>query len=193
MNLPKIIGIILHPVILAIPGVFLIVLSATNSYPESAYWTFLSLIFSGLISAFVVVGVKMKFFNNLDVSNRKQRVFLYPVAIAVILLFAFFVNYMGGPKALVSSSLLFTVALLILDIVNRKIKASIHVAAVSSIVTGVVLIYGGLMYLLILLIPFSAWARIAQKRHTLPETIVGAFFGALLTIIGVFVVQLLVL
>ncbi len=192
MSLPKIIGIVLHPILLAIPGVFLIVFSSTASINESLYWTFLSLIFSGFISLFVILGVKMKFFNNLDVSNRRQRVFLYPFAIAIILLFAFVVNMQNGPQSLITSSLLFTVALLVLDIINRKVKASIHVAAVSAIVTGVILMYGGFFYLLFLLIPISAWARIKQKRHTPTETIVGAICGVTLTILGIFVVQLLV-
>lgn len=192
MSLPKIIGIVLHPILLAIPGVFLIVFSSTASINESLYWTFLSLIFSGFISLFVILGVKMKFFNNLDVSNRRQRVFLYPFAIAIILLFAFVVNMQNGPQSLITSSLLFTIALLVLDIINRKVKASIHVAAVSAIVTGVVIMYGGLFYLLFLLIPISAWARVSQKRHSPVETIVGVICGVTLTILGIFVVQLLV-
>lgn len=193
MNLPKLIGYILHPILLAIPGVFLVVLSSTNSINESLYWTLISIIFSGIISLFVVLGVKLKFFNNLDVSNRKQRVFLYPFAIGVVFLFALFVRYQNGPESLVASSILFTVALLLLDLINRKIKASIHVASVSAIVTGIAIVYGGYTYLLFLLIPISAWARIKQKRHTPTETIVGAACGIVLTLVGIFVVQLLLI
>lgn len=192
MNLPKILGVLLHPILLAIPGVFLIVLSSTNDVDNAFYWTIISLIFSGIISLFVLFGVKKKFFNNLDVSNRKQRVILYPFAVAVIIIFAFYIHSQNGPEALVGASILFTIALVLLDLINRKIKASIHVASVAAMVTGIVLLYGGIAYFLILLIPISAWARIAQKRHTLSETVVGATCGIVLTVVGVFVVQLFV-
>ncbi len=192
MNLPKLIGIILHPILLAIPGVFLIVLSSTNDLSSAVYWTIISLIFSGVISLFVLYGVRKKFFNNLDVSNRKQRVILYPFAVVVILIFAYYIHSQNGPDALVGASVLFTISLVLLDLINRKIKASIHVASVAAMVTGIMLVYGGPSYFLILLIPISAWARIKQKRHSLPETIVGAASGILLTLIGVFVVQLFV-
>lgn len=192
MTLPKLIGIILHPILLAIPGVFLIVLSYTSDIFQAVYWTVISLMFSGIISLFVAVGVKKKIFNNLDVSNRKQRVLLYPFAMGVILLFAYVVHLKNGPNALVGASIVFTIALVILDLINRRIKASIHVASVAAIVTGIVLVYGGPTYILMVLVPISAWARISQKRHTFPETIVGATCGILLTIVGVFVVQLFV-
>lgn len=185
----NIINVILHPIVLTIPGIFLLTLTSTQSIETAFYWSFLSLIFSGLISLFVVAGVRIGIFNNLDVSNRKQRVVLYPVAILVILLFAYFVHSQNGPVALTYASILFVIALLILDLVNSRIKASIHVAAVSALVTGVIYQYQGISYLLIVLIPLIAWARILQKRHTLKETIVGGVLGVSLTIASIFIVQ----
>ncbi|MDO8269612.1 MAG: hypothetical protein Q7T54_03015 [Candidatus Levybacteria bacterium] len=180
---------ILHPVVLTIPAVFLLTYYSTGSTQTSYYWTFISLIFSGLVAAFVLIGVKKGFFNNIDVSNRRQRVILYPFVISVVLLFAFFIYSQGGPVNLTMGAILFVVALIILDMINRKIKASIHVASVCAIITGVIYLYGGVTYLLLLLIPLVAWARIVKKRHTPQETIVGAVCGILLTVIAVNIVQ----
>lgn len=187
-----IINIVLHPIVLSIPAVFLITLQTTDNISTSYYWTFLSFIFSGIISLFVFFGVAKGFFANLDVSNRKQRIILYPFSGVVVLLFALFVFTQDGPVSLVYSSIFFVIALIFLDVINRKVKASIHVAAVSSFVIGVIYVYQGASIFLLMLIPLIAWARIIQKRHTLIETIVGAISGICLTVISIYIVQLVI-
>lgn len=183
---------ILHPVTITIPGVFLIVYSSTGNFHSAFYWSLLSLVFSAFVSLFVLFGVKKGFFNNLDVSNRKQRVILYPFVIVTVFLFALAVHFLRGPFTLIVSSFLMVFSLLILDAINSKIKASIHVAAVSSLVVGVVYLFGGASYLLVFLIPLEAWARIYEKRHTLQETIVGAVSGIVLSVFAIFIVQLVI-
>lgn len=187
----KLLGVILHPVVLVLTGVFIIVQGATGRVDEAIYWTILSSFFAFVIGAFVFIGVKKGFFNNFDVSNRKQRIILYPFAILVISLFAIYVYIVKGPSILISVSAFFVVSLAILDLVNKKIKASIHVASVAALSTGFILIYGLNYLLILLLIPLSAYARVAAKRHTVREVIVGAFFGIFLTLAGVYVVKLI--
>lgn len=183
---------VLHPVVLSIPSVFLITYYSTGSIEVSRFWTLISLFFTGLVSAFVLIGVKRGFFNNIDVSNRRQRIILYPFSVAVVLLFAFFVYIYDGPSQLILGAILFVVALVMLDIINRKIKASIHVASVAALITGIIYLYGGISYLLLGLIPLVAWARIIKKRHTLQETVVGAICGIILTLSAVNIVQFVI-
>ena len=190
--LANLIASVLHPLVIVIPGVYLIAYQSTGNSSAALYWTLLSILFSSLIACFVAYGVKKGFFNNLDVSNRKQRIILYPFAIAVVCAFAIFVYSQNGPFALIYASVSFILALIILDLINRKIKASIHTAAVASIVTVVIVVYGGVSVLLLLLIPLIAWARITQKRHTLRETIVGGIAGVVLTVIPLYIVQFIV-
>lgn len=182
---------ILHPVTLTIPAVYLIVFNSTGDTGSSLYWTFVSLIFSLVLSLFVMIGVKRGFFNNLDVSNRSQRVILYPFVIGIVILFSLLVFALRGPWALITAGTFFICALVILDIINTKIKASVHVAAVTAIVVGIIYLYKGYSFFLLALIPLVAWARIVEKRHTLNETIVGAVCGMVLTVIAIFIVQLL--
>ena len=163
---------LLHPVALSIPSVFLIVMASTGNQLVALYWTFISLVFSSIISLFVLWGVKKGIFNNIDISNRKQRIIAYPVVIIVVCLFALTTYVFKGPLILIKGSALFIVGLIILDFVNSRIKASIHVASAAAFFTGLSYGYGGIFYLSLLLIPFVAWARIAEKKHTLRETVV---------------------
>lgn len=188
---PKIINVVLHPVVITIPGIFLIVYKSTGDSNLALWWTFISLIFSGIIALFVLYGVKKGFFNNLDVSNRKQRIILYPAIIATILLFISFVYITQGPKILIETSVLIIAALVILDIVNTKIKVSGHVGVVSAFVTGLIYAYGVPAIFSLVLIPLISWARIVEKRHTLKETIVGAISGVVLSLVAIIVVQLI--
>lgn len=188
---PKIINVILHPVTITIPGVFLIVYKNTGSINDGFWWTFISLIFSAIVSLFVLYGVRKGFFTNLDVSNRRQRIILYPVIILVVILFSGFVYLVQGPKVLIEASLLIIASLIILDIINTKIKVSGHVGVVSAFVTGLVYAYGGISFFALALIPLVAWARIVEKRHTLQETIVGALSGIVLSLLAIFIVQLI--
>jgi len=181
---------ILHPIVLTVPAVYLLTYYSTGNTNTAMYWTLISFLFSGIVSGFVLVGVKLKFFNNIDVSNRKQRVILYPFAVAVVLLFAMLIYFQNGPSNLTLGAILFVIALVILDLINRTIKASIHVASVCAFFTGVIYLFGGYSFLLVLLIPLVAWARVVEKKHTPKETIVGAICGVGLTVAAITIVQL---
>lgn len=189
--LAKIIASVLHPATLVLPAVFLIVFQSVGSASSAFIWTFVSLVFTAIVAAFVLFGVKKGFFSDMDVSIKKQRVILYPFVVIVTLCFAGFIYFFNGPMSLTIASILFVFALVVMDVINVRIKASVHVATVASIVTGVASAYGGITVLLFLLIPLVAWARIIEKRHTLKETIVGAICGVGFTLVALNVVQLL--
>lgn len=188
-NLAKIAGIIFHPVLLSLVGVFLIVYTSANDLQKAFYWTGLSSIFALIIGAFVMLGVNQGFFNNLDVSNRKQRVILYPFAILVVILFGFFVFLSKGPFSLIAASAIFIAALIVLDLINHKVKASVHVASATAFCTGIVYLYGMMFLPVFILVLIVGIARIVEKRHTVKEVIAGGLSGLGLTILGIYVVQ----
>lgn len=188
----KIVASILHPATLILPTVFLIVYKSIGQYQAAFTWTFISFIFTGIVAAFVLYGVKKGFFSDVDVSIKKQRIILYPFVVVITLLFIGVIYIFNGPPLLIVAGILFVAALIILDLVNIRIKASIHVASISAMATGVYFLYGGVTSAVFLLIPLVAWARIVEKRHTLPETIVGGVCGIGLTVIAIIVVQFIV-
>lgn len=185
----KILTFIIHPATLAVPAVFLIVFKEVGNFNTAISWTVAAMFFTGIVGAFVVYGVKKGFFSDVDVSVRRQRVILYPFVIGIILLLILFVYLLGGPPVLMYAGIFLIFSLIVFDIINMRIKASVHVASVTSISIVLVQLYGGWAYLTLLLIPIVAWARIVQKRHTLKETIVGATCGSVLTIAALVVIQ----
>lgn len=188
----KILTFIIHPATLAIPAVFLIVYKEIGTVSAAISWTLISMIFTGIVGGFVVYGVKKGFFSDVDISVRRQRVILYPFVIGVILLLILCVYLLQGPTVLIFAGIFLILSLIVFDLINIKIKASVHVASIASLSVVLVALYGGWAYWTLFLIPFIAWARIIQKRHTLKETIVGAMSGILLTVAALFVIQYIV-
>lgn len=185
----KILTFIIHPATLAVPAVFLIVFKEVGNFNTAIFWTAAAMFFTGIVGVFVVYGVRKGFFSDVDVSVRRQRVILYPFVIGIILLLILCVSFLGGPPVLIYAGLFLILSLIVFDIINVRIKASVHVASVTSLSIVLVQLYGGWAYLTLLFIPIVAWARIVQKRHTLKETIVGAISGSVLTIAALIVIQ----
>ena len=182
---------LIHPAVLSLPAVFLIVFHEVGSFNEALLWMIVTLIAVGIIGAYVLFGVKRGFFNNVDVSNRKQRVLLYPFVAGVVIFFVGCVYLLKGPPVLIFGGIFLVISLLVFDAINTKIKASVHVASITSLSIVLISLYGGWSYLALLFVPIVAWARIVERRHTLKETIAGGVGGAILTIITLIVIQYL--
>lgn len=187
----QLINLVFHPVVLVSPVVFLIVLGSTNQFSDALFWALVSLGFVILISSYILIGMRFGFFTNFDVSKRQQRIYLFPAVIIAGLLYLLSIIYLKGPRELIISIVYFLVSVFVLAVVTLKIKASVHVGAITAGIVSTIYFFGSSYNFLLFLIPLMAWARIKQKRHTLKETIVGFLLGLLLAILGIFSVQYL--
>lgn len=187
--LANIITAIFHPVPVAILGVYLIAYTGIKNPATALVWTGISALFAGLVVVFVLYGVKKGMFSNIDISKREQRVKAFPFVILVSVLFMLVVYVFSGPFYLILGSILFMVALVLLDLVNTKVKASIHVASVAALVTGLVFMLGVKGLPLYLLVPISGWARVLEKKHTVREVIAGSIAGTALAVMSILIVQ----
>jgi hypothetical protein len=125
--------------------------------------------------------VKHKVFSDMDVSKREQRPFLFTIfgAITIIYLISLFI--FQAPLVLFISVWGGMVGIFITSLVNMKIKASLHVAALTGILITLFKLYSLPGYFF-LLIPLVGWSRIKLERHTGREVIAGLFLGIMLTL-----------
>jgi hypothetical protein len=63
------------------------------------------------------------------------------------------------------------------------VKASLHVAVLTAVVVGLLVLYGEPYALGLPLIPVVAWARGVLKHHTLGELVLGAFVSGSIVIL----------
>jgi len=188
----KAIATIFNPIFLLIPTPFLLLYKASSDIGFSLYWTAYSAMYIGLFGLFLIYGVRKGYFSDVDVSKRQQRPLLFMFAAALMLLDIVLLIVMHGPKLLIVEIMTILFGLLVISEVNRHIKASVHVAGITSFLLSIELLYGGANILVLLLIPLVAWARIKTHNHTIQEVVVGGTLGVSLTLFFYFVFKYII-
>lgn len=186
----QIISILLHPFVLFDVGILFFVGENFNwNLEKLVMWGALILIVNVLLITFIKWGMRTRRFSNFDVSRRKQRFLLYQVVIFLSLLFYLFGRAVGVSNTILQFAILFLIFVLVLEFVNIKVKASVHLASMTIISIAAAAYYGGLLVILPILIPILAWSRVYMKRHTIKEVSVGFLVGLLILTIANFIIR----
>lgn len=181
-SLAQVISFLFNPVMLLVFVPLLLVYKTTEDVVLALAWTGYTMIFLLAMTFFIIYGVHKKIFTDMDVSKRTQRPLLFLVSGFMAIVYLYGLLFLNGPKILTVVILGIIASVVLISLINTRIKMSIHVATVSSLIFALAIIYQGYAYLTVLLIPLVAWARLKIKRHTLSETIVGAVVGILLSL-----------
>ncbi|MDP2585690.1 MAG: hypothetical protein Q8P29_02300 [Candidatus Levybacteria bacterium] len=183
MGFARAVSFFLGPVFVLFPILFILVAKFSTDYSHALKWTMFTYAFVLAIALFVVAGVILGFFSNFNVSKKEQRPLLF--SFIAFAMFCYFVSIFifNAPKILFIAFFAIVLCLIVMIIVNRWIKASIHLAIFTGAVIFILVVYGGYSFLLLTLIPLLAWARIKMGEHSLQETIVGTILGIVITLI----------
>lgn len=179
----KIVSFLLGPLFMLFPVPYILVSKFTNDYYYALKWSVFSYIFVLAVAAFVSIGVLLGFFSNFYVSKREQRPLLFYFSAFIVLCYFLSLVVFDGPKILFLALFTIIFGLTVFVIINRKIKASIHLATATAVILLTIIVYGNYSFLFLLFIPLLAWARIKMKEHTLYETVIGIVLGVVLTVI----------
>ncbi len=116
-------------------------------------------------------------YTNFDVSDKAQRQSWYIYAILVLLIVSVILFVTDQPRVLRFSVVCSLVLLAVSSLLNYIIKSSLHVSFaifLFFLILPMNEIIAGFFFCFTFLI---AWSRIALKRHTMNEIIVGVFIG----------------
>ncbi len=185
----QVISVLFHPAVISIATPIVLMFFIQREVPYHIFWFFFPLIFVGIVILFTYVGVRTKLFSDFDVTKRSERKPLYFFVIIISLLYIALLFFFQGPKSLIVLGVGVLTGAIIFELVNKKLKASIHVAAVSAFFCVLALLYGGIFFFFPLLIPVIAWSRIHMKRHTFSEAVVGGSVGIGLTLVMYLMVE----
>lgn len=178
----QIISIIFHPAVISVVTPFVLFFLIEHKISYSLFWFFYPLFFIALVILFTLYGMRRKMFSDFDVTNRAERKPLYLFVIILSVIYLILLFLFGGPKSFMALGLGVLIGAVIFEMINRRLKASVHVAAVAAFMCTLALLYGGFYLLLPLLIPLIAWSRIHMKRHTFSEAVTGGTVGIFLTV-----------
>src|ERR1700691_685687 len=146
-SLAQIISFLFNPVMLLVFVPLLLVYKTTGDIILAFAWTVYTMIFLIAMTFFVIYGVHKKFFTDMDVSKRTQRPLLFTVGILMTVIYLWGLYFLNGPKILVVVTLGFIVGVLILALINTRLKVSFHVTTVSALLFTLAIVYQGYYYI----------------------------------------------
>jgi len=109
---------------------------------------------------------------NLYVSNKENRTPFFLIAIAGYSLAAV-IFFATGTKIMFLLALGHTFVTIILMVVNKFWKVSVHSAGVTGPIFALIFVFGIMVIPLSLIILLVSWSRIKLKEHTFRQTLVG--------------------
>jgi hypothetical protein len=183
------VSFLLGPTFTLFPIIFISVAKFSHDYSHALKWTIISYAFVLPVVLFVIAGVVLGYFSNFDVSRKEQRPLLFSFCAVVMLCYFLFIFIFNGPKILYIDLFAMILGLIVIIFVNKWIKASIHLATLTSAVLFIGIIYKGYTFLLLGLIPLLAWSRVKTKEHSVKETIIGTILGIVITLLVYLIIK----
>ena len=177
-----------HPAIFFLIMPFLIVYRETASTIYAFKWEVFSALFVFIAIAIILVGRKKGVFSDCDLSKKEERYEFYALLLffgVVYVAIALFFKGIFFPMSFISLGII--VGIVVLNIVNRYVKASNHIAVSSAFAATIGLLYGFEYFLAALwIVPLNAWARLYLKKHTKNEVFTGGALGIAITLLTFF-------
>ncbi len=187
----ELISSLFHPVVFFLIMPFLIVYRKTESTMYALKWEIFSAAFVFIAVAIVLVGRKKKIFSDCDISKKDERYEFYAFLLFFGILYVAIALFFKGiffPMSFISLGII--VGIVILDIANRYVKASNHIAVSAAFAATIGLLYGVEFFLVALwIVPLNAWARLYLKKHTKNEVFTGGMLGVIITLLTFFAGQ----
>ncbi len=174
------VSFITNPIFILFPIPYLLVYRFGYGHTYAIKWMLFSFIFLFLAGIFVIYEVKHKVFSDMDVSRREQRPLLFGMIGLITTVYMISLSIFKAPPVLFISVLGGMIGIIMASLVNMRVKASLHVASLTTVLITLVRLYS-LPFYIFLLIPIVGWARIQIKRHTEEEVVIGFFLGIALT------------
>lgn len=127
--------------------------------------------------------VRTKKVTNWDVSNRKQRIWVFLIFILFLFIDVFIINSLHNEElsrffAMCLVSFMGTFAITLFW------KISGHLSTLAIAIGMIFHWYGFSWWSLFFLLPILCWSRVILKRHTLAQTIAGSIYGLLVVYIA---------
>jgi len=110
---------------------------------------------------------------DLYVSKKETRTPFFLIAIALYS-FAAIIFFSTNTKIMFLLALGYTFVTIILLVVNRFWKVSVHSAGVTGPIFALIFVFGIIVMPLSLIIVLVSWSRIKLKKHTFNQTLVGS-------------------
>jgi membrane-associated phospholipid phosphatase len=184
IRIARYISAILSPIAVSLPSVLLVALYHERNQFTAALNTCLTLFFLSVgPMIYILIGVRLGKFSDVDVSDRTQRSGPFIFGIISALVGFLFLSLIHGPKNLQTVLLLTVIVGIIMMIITLWWKISVHASSLAGAATVLTALYGAVMLPSFALVVLVGWSRVVLRRHTLAQVIAGSCLNIALTTI----------
>jgi hypothetical protein len=174
------ISALFNPLIIGIPVMLAIGIADTGIRWEATPTVIASIFIMCVVpAAYIRILMKKGIFHNFHVSDRRQRVYLFPVLGGCFLLTVFLLWRDKAISRLVVAILAFGLPNVVLfGLISLRLKISLHCAGIGALLVSSVYPFGwpaavaGFVALVV-----TAWSRLRLNEHTPAEVIAGSLLG----------------
>ena len=176
-TIARLISILAHPFVM----VALMVLSAGirgNSVSNTISSLVLVAIFTIVpVAVLIVRKVRTGQWDTVDASRPKDRPALFTVALLALAILLLYLLVRNPGSFLIRGTAGAFGLLLAASLLNRWVKASLHMAFASFAATLLLMIGSSLGWIVLAVLPLLAWSRLQLKRHLPVEVVAGTLLG----------------
>jgi len=181
VQVARYISIIFSPITVSLPAIFLVALY--HQEPNSLFFAAIAVLFLSIgPMLYILVGVSLGKFSDIDVSIRSQRLGPFLFGITSSLIGFFILQFNNAPKNLETVLLTASTIGFILMIITFWWKISMHASSLSGTITFLAVLYGSIVLPAFLLVILIGWSRVVLKRHTVAQVTAGTLLTGALTL-----------
>lgn len=160
---------------ISIPIFFTICFFVTGNIVSALGWASLCVLFATLVpNLYILFLFKNNKINDLHVPNRGDRVKPLIITNISYLIGYFVLSIINAPLFLKSIFIIYIITTIILTAITSLWKISFHTSWITFVVVTFYVLLGKEVLFLLLFIPLVGWARVAIKRHTVMQVIMGS-------------------
>jgi membrane-associated phospholipid phosphatase len=175
---------ILSPAVISLPLVLLVALYRSSNQASNLYYALITIFFASIGPLlYIVIGVRLGKFTDVDVSVRSQRTGPFLFGLGSCFLGLLVIAQTHGPKNLQTLMIMTIISGIILMITTMWWKISIHASTLAGAVTLLTALYGLIMLPAYLLVILVSWSRVVLHRHTIAQVIAGSLVSIAMTLI----------
>lgn len=181
----ELISLFFNPALFFFLMPFAVMYRYTQDGAYAMKWFLFSAIFTTLGILFFFIGRLSGIFSDIDLNKRKERGVIYFIAWSIAVFYlAVAILFKGILYPISIASIGIVVGLLLFEVVTLKVKASIHVGAVSAWAVSLWLLYGAqIFFITVWIVLLVAWSRIYLKHHTIQEVLLGGILGSAIVVV----------
>ena len=178
----RLVSNILAPVTISIPTVLLVAFYDAQSLASALFYTSVTLFFLSFgPMLYIIIGVRLGKFTDVDVSRRKERIGPFLFGLASVLAGLVTLVLIKAPKNLQTLLIITAVSCIVMLVITLWWKISIHASSLAGTVTFLTALYGVIVLPAFLLVVLVSWSRVVLRRHTVAQVVAGALVSITLT------------